>query len=241
MRRYNLDFTTIAIIIILMASSVRHGGFSSPTDWLIDKIMLVPAVIIGLSFHEFAHAFAAWKLGDPTPKFQGRVTVNPMAHIDPLGLAALFFCGFGWGVPVHINPDNFRNRRKGELIVGLAGVAMNLLIAIVFSIVARVIVMALGASFISGNFLGTTIWTIVIYIIQINLVLMIFNLIPCPPLDGFNVLANIGNFAQTDLYWKLYRYGNFILLFIIIFGVTSMIITPCVSFIMNILWNVIIV
>ena len=74
--------------------------------------MLLPAVIIGFSLHEYAHAYTAFKLGDPTPKFQGRVTINPLAHIDWLGFAALMFCGFGWGVPVQINPANFRNRRN---------------------------------------------------------------------------------------------------------------------------------
>ena len=95
--------------------------------------MMLPGIIIGLAFHEFAHAAVAFKLGDPTPKMQGRVTINPLAHIDPVGLAALLFAGFGWGVPVQINPSNFKKRRRDELLVSLAGVTMNLVIAIAVS------------------------------------------------------------------------------------------------------------
>ena len=97
MRRSNIDISFIVIIVILAMSSLRSGGFSNPTEWLMDKILLLPGIVIGLSFHEFGHAAVAYKLGDNTPKLQGRVTLNPMAHIDWMGLAALFFCGFGWG------------------------------------------------------------------------------------------------------------------------------------------------
>ena len=205
-------------------------------EWVMDKILLVPAIIIGLSMHEFAHAAVAYKLGDNTPKFQGRVTINPMAHIDWLGLAALFFCGFGWGQPVQINPFNFKHRRRDELLVALAGVVMNLIIAIVFTAVAKVILVAMGSDWVSYNTLGQGVWTIILYIVQINLVLMIFNLIPCPPLDGFNIIANIFGFEKSETYWTIYRYGNWILVAIIIFGITNLVISPCVYFFMNLFW-----
>jgi len=96
LRKNNFDITFIVIIVILAMSSLRTG-ISNPTEWLVDKMLLLPGIIIGLSFHEFGHAVVAYKLGDNTPKLQGRVTLNPMAHIDWMGLAALFFCGFGWG------------------------------------------------------------------------------------------------------------------------------------------------
>ena len=239
MRRNNIDITFIVIIVILAMSSLRNGGFSNPQAWILDKLLILPGIVIGLSLHEFGHAVVAYKLGDDTPKLQGRVTINPFAHIDWIGLAALFFCGFGWGQPVQINPYNFKNRRRDELLVALAGVVMNLLLAALFTVVAKVYVMAVGVDWVSGNTIGMGIWEILIYIIQINMVLMIFNLIPCPPLDGFNIIANIFGFAGTQTYWNIYRYGNWILVLIIVFGVTGIIISPCIQFLMNIVWGIV--
>ena len=237
MRRSNIDISFIVIIVILAMSSLRSGGFSNPTEWLMDKILLLPGIVIGLSFHEFGHAAVAYKLGDNTPKLQGRVTLNPMAHIDWMGLAALFFCGFGWGQPVQINPFNFKHRRRDELFVALAGVVMNLLLAAAFVVIAKIVVMA-GSNWIMNTTLGMGVWQIILYAIQINLVLMIFNLIPCPPLDGFNIIANIVGFAGSETYWRIYNYGSWFLIIIIVFGVAGMILTPCVSFLMNIVWGI---
>ena len=239
MRRSNIDISFIVIIVILAMSSLRSGGFSNPTEWLMDKILLLPGIVIGLSFHEFGHAAVAYKLGDNTPKLQGRVTLNPMAHIDWMGLAALFFCGFGWGQPVQINPFNFKHRRRDELFVALAGVVMNLLLAAAFVVIAKIVVMA-GSNWIMNTTLGMGVWQIILYAIQINLVLMIFNLILCPPLDGFNIIANIVGFAGSETYWRIYRYGSWILVLIIITGITGMVISPCVQFLMNIAWQFII-
>ncbi len=236
--RRNFDISFIILVAILLMSSLRNGAFTHPMQWLMSELLLLPGIIVGLSLHEYAHAKVAYRLGDPTPKMQGRVTINPLAHIDPLGLAALLFAGFGWGVPVQINPANFRNRRRDELLVALAGVAMNLLVAIVFSLIAKILYMAVPG-FLSGS-VGYILWLIIRNVIIINLVLMIFNLIPCPPLDGFNVVAELFNIRQTEFYWTLYRYGNWILIALIIFGITSMIITPCVNFMYSLLYSFII-
>lgn len=238
--RRNIDISFLILIVLLFMNSFRSGAFASPMDWLMNKLMLLPAIIIGLAFHEFAHAAVAAKLGDPTPRLQGRVTINPLAHIDPLGLAALIFAGFGWGVPVEIDPRYFKNRRVGELLTSVAGVAMNLLIAIVFSLIAKLLVVACGYEFLSGTF-GNTLWMMILYVVQINLVLMIFNLIPCPPLDGFSIITEIFNIKTTNFYWTLYHYGNWILIGLIIFGITGRIISPCVNFLFNLLYSVIII
>lgn len=237
--RRNFDISFLILVAILLMNSFRSGAFSDPMDWLMSELMMLPGIIIGLAFHEFAHAKVAYKLGDPTPKMQGRVTINPMAHIDPLGLAALLFAGFGWGVPVQINPANFKNRRKGELMVALAGVTMNLIVALAFALIAKILYMTAGPAFLSGS-LGSILWTMIMYIININLVLMIFNLIPCPPLDGFSVISEIFNIKHTQIYWTLYRYGNWILIGLIIFGITGRIISPCVSFLFSLIMNFII-
>ena len=235
MRKGNIDITFIIIIVLLAGSSLR-SGMADPKQWLMEKLLLLPGIIIGLSLHEFGHAVVAYKLGDNTPKLQGRVTINPMAHIDWMGLAALFFCGFGWGQPVQINPYNFKHRRRDELFVSLAGVVMNLLVAVLFIIIAKVFVTATGGAL--NTTLAEGFWWIIYYAIQINFVLMIFNLIPCPPLDGFNIIAQIAGFGNTETYWRIYNYGSWFLIIIIVFGVAGMILTPCVSFLMNIVWGV---
>lgn len=237
--RRNWDLSMMVLIIILAFSSFRSGAFSSPMEWLMNKLMFLPAIIIGLSLHEYAHAKGAYKLGDPTPKMQGRVSINPLAHIDWVGFASLIFVGFGWGRPVEINPANFKNRRRDELLVSLAGVVMNLIIAVIFAFVAKILLAVLGYSFLSGTF-GNILWTMVIDIVIINLALMIFNLIPCPPLDGFSVITEIFNLKTTELYWRLYQYGNWILIALIIFGVTSKILSPCLNFLYSLLASYII-
>ena len=238
LRRGNIDISFIIIIILLAGSSFREGLTSDPQGWILSKILIVPGIIIGLTFHEFAHAFVADRLGDDTPRLQGRVTLNPMAHIDWMGLAALFFVGFGWGQPVQINPYNFKNRRRDEFLVSIAGVVMNLLLAVVFTFVVKILLVA-GISWSTGGF-GDSLWACLLYIIQINLVLMIFNLIPVPPLDGFNIIAQIFNFGQKEIYWKLYQYGNWLLVILIITGITGLIISPCVNFLYNLLVSLII-
>ena len=195
------------------------------------KLMLLPGIVIGLSFHEAAHAFASYKLGDPTPKYQGRLSLNPMHHMDPIGFIALLFIGFGWGVPVQINPDYYKNRRSGELIVGLAGVVANLAIAVVFSFVLK----GLAATSFGYSGVGSIIYEMLVYVVYINLVLMIFNLIPIPPLDGFGVLTQLFRLDRYDWWYTVYNYGYYILLIAIVFNVPALFITPGVGFFANIL------
>lgn len=239
MRKSNIDISFIIIVIVLAYSSIQNGAFSDPKTWVISKVMLLPAIIIGLSMHEFAHAAVAYRLGDNTPKFQGRVTINPLAHIDWIGLLALFFCGFGWGKPVQINPYNFKHVRRDELLVALAGVVMNLLVAFAFALVTKVIALAAGTTWLMESTLGSGILTILTYIVQINIILMMFNLIPCPPLDGFNIIAQIFNFGQTETYWRIYRVGNWLLIALIVFGIVNYILSPCIAFFMDIFWAIV--
>ncbi len=230
--RRRIDPVFFIFLILMLYNSFRQGAFSSPMDWLMGTIMMIPGIIIGLAFHEFAHAWVAYKLGDPTPKFQGRVTINPAAHVDPIGLIALLFAGFGWGVPVEINPSNFKNRRRDELLVSLAGVTMNLIVAVVFAIIIKILITISGTGLWSSG-LGNALWTVLFYVIQINLVLMIFNLIPVPPLDGFSIITELFNFRHTEAYYTIYNNGSFILMLLILFGVTRVILTPCVNFFLN--------
>ena len=230
----------LILIAMLVFSSFRSGQFSDPIQWILNELYILPGVIIGLSFHEFAHAWTAYKLHDPTPKMQGRVTINPLAHVDLLGFVALLFCGFGWGKPVEINPNNFRHRRRDDIMVSAAGVVMNLIIAIVFGFVAKLMVTVCDVNALNGTGMVHIVWQMVIYVIMINLVLMIFNLIPVPPLDGFQIIGELFTLKTTNIYWTLYQYGSLILLGLIIFNITDLIITPGVNAIFGLIYNFII-
>ena len=200
---------------------------------ILTKILMLPGIIIGLSFHEFAHAWVSDRLGDPTPRRDGRVTINPLAHIDWLGFAALLLVGFGWGKPVMIDPRYYKNRRRDEFLVAIAGVTMNLIIAAVLSIPVRMMMKHYGAAVPSD--LMYNIFQILYYAVFINVVLMIFNLLPVPPLDGWNIFTQLFKLDQYDWWYKVYRYGTYILLALIIFNVTDLVLTPLVNAVMKLL------
>ena len=200
---------------------------------IITKILMLPGIIIGLSFHEFVHAWVSDKLGDPTPRRQGRVTINPLAHIDCMGFLALLLVGFGWGKPVQIDPGYYKHRRRDEFLVGIAGVTMNLLLAIIFAIPARAMVRAFSG--VAASDLVYNIYLMLFYIVSINVVLMIFNLIPCPPLDGWGIITQIFRLDRYSWWYKVYQYGTWILLALIILNVTDLILTPLVSLIVGVL------
>ncbi len=202
-------------------------------DIILTKLLMLPGIIIGLSFHEFAHAWVSDRLGDPTPRRQGRVTINPLAHIDWIGFLALLLVGFGWGKPVQIDPGYYKHRRRDEFLVGIAGVTMNLILAVIFSIPARAIVKAFSGSMASD--LVYNIYLMIFYIVSINIVLMIFNLIPCPPLDGWGIITQIFRLDRYSWWYKVYQYGTWILLALIVFNVTDLILTPLVSLILGVL------
>ncbi|MBR3147019.1 MAG: site-2 protease family protein [Eubacterium sp.] len=222
----------ILIFVLMAVNSLMRGGFSNPADWLMSKLMILPGIIIGLSFHEFGHAIVSTRLGDPTPRQQGRVTVNPLAHIDPVGMLCLIFCGFGWGIPVQINPSYYKNRRAGEIMVGFAGVAMNLILALVFSLLVRLVVMS---SDVLGTEMASVLYQVLLNVVGINVVLMVFNLLPIPPLDGFGIVDNIFNLKKYSWYGQVYQYGYFILIFMVLIGWVSAVLGPVTNWIMTLL------
>lgn len=220
--------TFLVLILVMAGMSFMNGRMSNPIDWFMRMLLSLPAIIIGLSFHEFGHAIAAYKLGDITPKYQGRVTLNPAAHIDPFGFLCLMIAGFGWGVPVQIDMRNFKKPRRDGLIVSIAGVVMNLIIAIATAGILKLFFEFAG-EFISYSYMGSVVKIILVQIIFINLVLMIFNLLPIPPLDGFGIVTELFNLRSTELYYKIYDKGFLILMILIILDVTDKIISPLVN------------
>lgn len=210
---------------------------SSIASYIIGRLVILPGIIIGLSFHEYAHAKASNLLGDPTPRLQGRVSVNPAAHIDPIGFLFLLVIGFGWGKPVQIDPRYYKHRRRDELIVALAGVTMNLVIAVVFAGVMR-LAYAAAAPFLFGTEAGQIVWSVLSGVVSINLVLMFFNLIPLPPLDGFGILTQIFKLDRKPWYQRFYQLGPMFLMIIILFRLTSYVISPAVSWTYSLIMNI---
>lgn len=200
---------------------------------ILGMLLSLPGIIIGLSFHEFAHAYAAVKLGDDTPRFQGRLTLDPFKHLDPLGFICLLFFRFGWAKPVMINPRNFKNPRRDDTIVSLAGPLMNLIVATVFVIILRILLM-INPALAFGSKNGY-IFSIIQNIVVINIVLMVFNLIPIPPLDGHHILANIGGYKVANFYNKYYQQIRIVLLLLIFTGMISRIISPIINLIYSLL------
>lgn len=203
-----------------------------PVDWIITHLLMIPAILTGLSLHEFGHAIVSDKLGDPTPRLQGRVTINPISHIDPMGLLCLILAGFGWGIPVEVNPSYYKHRRRDEALVAVAGVTMNLIIAIVSALIIRGLFQFLGQSFLSTT-IGSVILDVFQYMLSINLVLMVFNLMPIPPLDGFNIATQIFNLRKYSWYEMVYSRGGIILLVVVLFGGISLVLSPIVNSLYN--------
>lgn len=198
---------------------------------LIDIIIFIPAILIALSFHEFAHGFVAYRLGDPTPKLQGRLTLNPMKHLDPIGTLLLIVAHFGWAKPVQVNPYYFEgDRKRGMMIVALAGPFANVVLAYLGALFLSLIIKeVLPYNGIVALFLQD--------LVQINLILAAFNLIPVPPLDGSKILAGILPGSTGEFFYRLEQYGPLILMLLIVTGTTQRIFLPIVNVLAKIIFT----
>jgi Zn-dependent protease len=175
---------------------------------LLEIILIVPALVIAITVHEFSHGWVANSLGDPTPKNAGRLTLNPLRHLDPLGSLLIFIVRFGWGKPMPVNPRYFSNPKMGMMWVSLAGPLSNLITAFFFGMALRLPFIRFSHPLIVQQFF---------IIAQISIYLAIFNLIPIPPLDGSKILAVIIPRQWTSAYLSFERYGTLVLFLIIFF------------------------
>ncbi len=183
-----------------------------------DMIFRIPALLITLTIHEYAHARVAVTLGDPTPRVLGRLTLNPIPHLDPLGLIMLWLFKFGWAKPVPVNPNNFRDARTGMLWVALAGPISNILLAFLTAII---IVLVNQFQIFTGEWVKILWWTY-----TYNIIFAIFNLLPIPPLDGGKVVSSLLPRRLAYTYERIEPYGTWIILALVWLGVVSMFIRP---------------
>lgn len=189
-------------------------------------IILAPPFLLALTFHELAHGYVAWNLGDPTAKNAGRLTMNPLKHLDPWGVLAFIIMKIGWAKPVPVNPNYFKNPQKGMLLVALAGPAANLLLAVASAILVKVLLLVpIIPMFILKPLVGMLVASV-----WINIMLAVFNCLPIPPLDGSKVLMGVLP-PQTALsYAKLEPFGFILLLALFYTGIISKVIMPVISF-----------
>lgn len=197
-------------------------------------IIYIIILLVTIAVHEFAHAKVADNLGDPTPRLAGRLTLNPISHIDPIGLLLLFFIGFGWGKPVPFDPFNLKNPRRDAALISIAGPLSNFSLAILCSILLRL------TNFLPQSFLSTIGLSILPIFIGLNILLGIFNLLPIAPLDGFKIVGGFLPEDQATGWYSLERYGLIFLLLLIFpfVGSRSMLqifLSPVINFVYKIL------
>ena len=219
--------TMMIVLVVLMVSNLIQ--YANTPGKIIALITAIPGILIAIAFHEYAHAFVADKLGDDTPRRQGRLTLNPFKHIDVYGMILLLFVGFGWGKPVEVNPNNFKRTisiKKGNALVSLAGPVMNFILAIIFSII---LALYLRFIFAITNPVGHTLALIIRYIIAINVGLGVFNLIPLPPLDGSKILVALLPEKARAWYTNNERLLYIVFIIVWVTPIATMLISPIIG------------
>jgi len=205
---------------------------------LVQIVILLPVFLLALSVHEFSHGYVSYLLGDPTAKMEGRLTLNPMAHLDPIGTLVLVLTRmFGWAKPVPINPSYYENPRKGMMYVGLAGPGSNFIMAILFSGMWMILIQTgLISPFTSMQSVMGIVAMMISMGIQINIALGVFNLIPIPPLDGSKILRGLLPRKFDQYFHQLEGPQGMIIIFILLAtGVLGRIIRPVINLFMGLL------
>ena len=234
MYNFSLDKRVIYIVIAIMVVITLTNLITNPGA-LFSLLASIPGVLIAITFHEYAHGLAAYKLGDNTAKDEGRLSLNPLAHLDPIGTLMLVFAGFGWGKPVHVDSRNYTRKismEKGEAIVSAAGPLMNIILAFIFTLIYCAIYKFAGAGFLHST-MGSVLMLMIFYTISINIGLGVFNLIPLPPLDGSKIIMPFLPYKAKE--WFVNNEQIFYLAFVVLWitGLAGIIISPAISWITN--------
>lgn len=229
---FNLSFDKriVYIIIAIMVLSTVVEYIANPGA-LLSLLVSIPGVLVAITFHEFAHGYAAYKLGDNTAKSEGRLSLNPLAHLDPIGTLMLLFAGFGWGKPVNVNPTRYTRKismEKGEAIVSVAGPLTNIILAFIFALIYGAVVKFASIEFLLST-VGDVIKMLLAATISINIGLGVFNLIPLPPLDGSKIIMPFLPYNAKE--WFRNNEQIFYIVFVVIWitGIASKIISPVIG------------
>ena len=210
---------------------------SDPAAFVVQFLLLGVAFLTALSVHEFGHAFVAYRLGDTTAQRMGRLTLDPRAHLDPTGTFMLLLAGFGWGKPVPVNPRNFRNGRLGMAMVALAGPGANVMLAILFALPFQTGLTAIPSAFPVLSEPDLAVWVpwILTYVVFINVILAVFNLLPFSPLDGSQILMGVAPRRWLPYVLRLQVYGPMLLVAVVMadiflgLGIIGRVIFPVVN------------
>lgn len=198
---------------------------------IMQLILIAPPLLLALTVHEFAHGYVAFRLGDPTARALGRLTMNPLKHLDPLGTIAFFIFHFGWAKPVPVNVGYFKDPRRDMLWVALAGPSTNFALAVISALSAKIVwllLLAMPHSLV-GQAVLVPLHSTLVASVWINLVLCIFNFLPIPPLDGSRILAGLLPPALARSYASFEPYGFLLILLLAVTGVLSRFIVPLIS------------
>ena len=230
MFNFSFDKRIVYVIIAIMVLSTITQYITNPSA-LFMLLVSVPGVLIAITFHEFAHGYVAYKLGDNTAKLEGRLSLNPLDHLDPIGTLMLLLAGFGWGKPVNVNPSNYTRKismEKGEALVSLAGPLMNIILSIIFAIIYFAIYKFANVTFLSST-VGSVLMLLISATISINVGLGIFNLIPLPPLDGSKLIMPFLPYKAKQ--WFRNNEQIFYIIFVVIWitGIAGIIISPAIN------------
>ena len=230
MFNFSFDKRIIYIVIAIMVLITVANYITNPNA-LLGLLVSIPGVLIAITFHEFSHGFVAYKLGDNTARNEGRLTLNPFAHMDPIGTLMLLFAGFGWGKPVQVNPRNYTRKmsmEKADALVSAAGPIMNFILAIVFTLIYYAIFKYAGITFVTST-VGKVVLLLISATISINIGLGVFNLIPLPPLDGSKIFLPI--LPRNAKSWFIQYEHAFYAIFLIIWisGIAGAMITPLIE------------
>ena len=197
---------------------------------IIDMLTMLPGILIALTFHEFAHGLAAYAMGDDTAKNAGRLSLDPMKHIDPIGFIMLFIMRFGWAKPVPINENNFKHERLGLFFVSIAGITTNLILALIFQLIL----------FFTADIVQLSAYVDVMRgIVWINIMLAAFNLLPIPPLDGSKIIYTFLPRNLRFTFYKYESYGSIILIILLLTGGISLLLNPVISALISFLNSII--
>ena len=212
----------------VMLQDILSGNMSLPL-LLLEFITLSLIVLVVLPVHEMAHGYVAYRLGDPTAKNMGRLTPNPLAHLDPIGTLMIFLLGFGYAKAVPVNPYNFRNPKTGMALTALVGPVSNLLMAVLAVGLYRLL-----SFFITSAYVNSILyWMLILVFASVNVGLAVFNLLPIPPLDGYRILSVI---LPDRWIYLIGRYENYLIILVMFLIFTGVLSTP-ISFVANFIFR----